>query len=164
MTSALTLEIARSSLRPVQDALRNQERRFARQDVWELLEACKIQASVAEMTWEVFQGFIEFGAEGRSLCASAKEAKEALAQTLETFSQAREVASGKTPRHGVREDDLLLILEDAARRVRQIREKFVSLLERIDVLPPPLDPAKLTGAGNYVGSDEFLAQLKGGDP
>lgn len=157
MSSMLITDMVRDGVRRLQQATEGEEYRRSRELFRDFSAGCTMLASMIEQAWAVVDDMLDEGTEGRRLLFFLKECRDGNDALLRILGEAAETAS-----------PFEAALADARRRIEEVQKNIRALLSRLDVPPPPMDPATFAARGvphdsaNYENLDEVLSRLQAG--
>jgi hypothetical protein len=166
MTQTLASDMVQRGLTVLLERTR-QQREFSADEARQLIDSCEIGFILVERIWNLAQGFLDRGMEGRKLAFLLKESLDIFALSVEAFEAAR----SKVEASGLAEEEKnagSAGLEKWSRRAEKMRDELSSLLRWLETLPPAVNPSSLPGgrenreAAGYVDLDDLTARLLSG--
>jgi len=155
--------MARKSLGAVLERV-EQPQDFSFDEGWQLLAGCEIGFVVLEKLWDLSQGFLNRGMEGRKLTFLLKEFVDVLDLGSKVFKAARTRLPGaKLPPE--EEAEAVFRLEGLGRRVAERRDELSALVSWLETPLSEVAPSLLPvgrenrDAEGFVSLDDLTARL-----
>jgi hypothetical protein len=168
MSQSLVSDMFRSTLGVFCDHVERQQT-FSREDAMELLSTCDIVRLVMDRSWELTQGQLNSGIEGKKMAATLNEYIALFESSERAFGVGLNRIRAANLTH-VEQAKGLSLLKELQQIAEKRRQELSKLLQWLQAPRSDTGFASLPGdrgtkdAAGYIGLDEFNAQfLAGGD-